>query len=427
MRSTRRSVRRTVVMFGLVGTTVSAALLLPASAQAATPIGKDPGHLMLNPASGAISAKPTWSTDTACNVAFNASAKLQIVEDSGTVISASGTVTSVSAPFSGTLQAAMSGIVSVAHLVAGHTYEFVIACQSSSLASDPEQSTFVTISADGTSWSSSATPPGGAVTTATTLSASPTSVTQGGNVTLTATVAASDTATNDAAGRVEFFDGAASLGSTAVSGGTAALSVSGLAVGTNSITAKFEPTDSTAFAGSTSAAVTVTVTSGSTTPPPGGGQETINVNIQQAAGGDLTLTVDNTPVALSTPNNIGTALESTGSLSPVTVTDSRVPVEPGWDVTGSVSDFTSGANTISGNDLGWSPKIATQDTARDVTAGSGVTAGSPGLKSPAPLAAAAANHGAGTTVLGADLDLRVPVDTAAGSYSSTLTVTLLSK
>jgi len=35
--------------------------------------------------------------------------------------------------------------------------------------------------------------------------------------------------------------------------------------------------------------------------------------------------------------------------------------------------------------------------------------------------------GSGTTVVGADLDLQVPVNTAAGSYSATLTVTLLSK
>jgi hypothetical protein len=82
---------------------------------------------------------------------------------------------------------------------------------------------------------------------------------------------------------------------------------------------------------------------------------------------------------------------------------------------------------IDGNDLGWSPKIATANAANDVTAGGQVAPSSPGLKTAAPLAGAAAAHGAGTTVLGADLDLQVPVDTAAGSYSATLTVTLLSK
>ena len=92
-----------------------------------------------------------------------------------------------------------------------------------------------------------------------------------------------------------------------------------------------------------------------------------------------------------------------------------------------MGDFTGTAGTIDGNDLGWSPKIVTPNTANDVTAGVAVAPNKPGLKTPAPLAGAAASKGAGTTVLGADLDLQVPVDTPAGSYSATMTVTLLSK
>jgi hypothetical protein len=47
----------------------------------------------------------------------------------------------------------------------------------------------------------------------------------------------------------------------------------------------------------------------------------------------------------------------------------------------------------------------------------------PGLAGGSLLAAAAANRGLGTTVLGAGLDLLVPADTAPGTYAATLTVT----
>jgi hypothetical protein len=45
----------------------------------------------------------------------------------------------------------------------------------------------------------------------------------------------------------------------------------------------------------------------------------------------------------------------------------------------------------------------------------------------APLASAATGHGGGTTKVGANLDLQLPLTQAAGNYSATLTVTLVSK
>jgi hypothetical protein len=414
--------KRSAVLLGMAGA-VAAAVVVPDTANAATPIGKDPGHLAFSPATGPVTTTPTWSTDTACASAFSTSAKLAVVEDSGSTIAASTTIPVVTAPFNGNLQASLATIKSAAHMVNGNTYEFVVMCQNASLAQDPEQSEFMTISADGTSFTTSSTPPAPSATaTTTTLAANPTTLTSGAAVSLTATVTAQDTAGNDAAGQVEFFDGATSLGKAALSGGNAAMSVSTLPVGTDSITATFEPTDSTKFATSTSAAVPVTVSAGA------GNQETINVNIPQPQTGSLTLSVSNTPVNLSAPKNIGTALESTGALSPVTVTDSRTPTMPGWDLSGQVGDFTAGTNTFSGSDLGWTPQVSTQDTAGDVTAGTAVNSGAaPGLKSASSLADAAAGKGSGTTVLGANLDLQVPVNTAAGNYGATLTVTLLSK
>ncbi|HEX4705356.1 MAG TPA: Ig-like domain-containing protein [Pseudonocardiaceae bacterium] len=421
MKDTRLRLKRTGVLLGVVASIVGAALLIPASASAAAPIGKDPGHLAFNPTSGPMASQPTWSTDTACSTSFNSSAKLQIVKDNGTLSSVSGTVTGVTSPFSGTLQGQLSQFVGIDALVAGHTYEFVVQCQTASLATDPEQSEFLTISADGTTYTTSATPPSsGPTTTTTTLAANPTTAGQGQAVSLTATVAAADTAGNDAAGSVQFFNGTTSLGTAAVSGGTATTTVSTLPVGADSITAVFTPTSSTAFAGSTSAPVTVTITAAAP------GTETINVGIAAVSSGSLTLTVSNTPVSMSTPTNAGTHLDSTGTLSPVTVSDSRLPDQPGWNATGQVSDFTSGSNVLTGNALGWTPSVTTPNTANDVTAGTAVVSNSPGLKTAAVLAAAAAHHGGGTTVLGAGLDLQIPFTQAAGNYSATLTVTLLS-
>jgi hypothetical protein len=129
---------------------------------------------------------------------------------------------------------------------------------------------------------------------------------------------------------------------------------------------------------------------------------------------------------MSTPTNAGTHLDSTGTLSPVTVSDSRLPEGPGWNATGQVSDFASGSNTLTGNALGWTPSVTTPNTANDVTGGGAVASNSPGLKTAAVLASAAAHHGGGTTVLGAGLDLQIPFTQTAGNYSATLTVTLLS-
>lgn len=162
-------------------------------------------------------------------------------------------------------------------------------------------------------------------------------------------------------------------------------------------------------------------------PAPTPDQQTITVTVPTVSTGSLTLSVNSTPVVMAVPTNAGTTLESTGSLSPVTVTDSRLPGQPGWDVTGVVSAFSSGANSFGGSALGWTPAIVTQDPAGDVFAGGAEQPDNPGLGGPAELAGATVGHGAGTTVLGAALDLRIPFTTMPGNYSADLAVTLLSR
>ena len=101
-------------------------------------------------------------------------------------------------------------------------------------------------------------------TTVTTSPASP--VTQGTTETLKATVAPAT-----AVGTAQFKDGATNLGPPiTVSKGTAAGTTSRLPVGSHQLTAVFTPTDSTTFSPSTSAPVSLLVTSsqeGGPTPP----------------------------------------------------------------------------------------------------------------------------------------------------------------
>ena len=269
----------------------------------------------------------------------------------------------------------------------------------------------------------------GATATTTSLAVTPGgSAVEGTSVALNASV--SPTA---AGGSVKFTDGTATLGTVAVSGGAASFSTSTLSVGSHSLTASFVPADSTAYAPSTSANVTFTVTSAGTVGATG--SETLSTTV---AAGALTLTVANTAVVLPTPvlNAANDLLSTSGDLNPVTVTDLRA-ANPGWNVSGQVSDFAgTGTSKISGNNVGWTPNVIDKSTAQTVSAGpavaaaSGVAADSAtsstvGLKTARSLATAANGAGRGTAHVGASLALNVPTDTNPGTYTATLTLTAI--
>jgi hypothetical protein len=205
----------------------------------------------------------------------------------------------------------------------------------------------------------------------------------------------------------------------AVSAGAAQFSTTSLTAGAHSLTAVFTPTNAGSFSGSTSQPVTVTITSSLVQ------SETINVNVP-ASEGVFTMTVDQASASLGTAvlDSTNTFFTASGSLGTVTVSDGRNQSKPGWHITGQVGNFSDGTHTIDGNSLGWAPKITTPNAAADVVAGPAVAAGSnPGLAQGSGLASAGAAKGLGTTVLGADLSLKVPSSTAAGAYSATLTIT----
>ena len=416
--------RRSAALAVLIaaGTLAATLLVAPVAAQAnvlSPAKGSEPGNLILSPASGASSLKPNYSTTDACPVGIQASMGLDVVPNTDFggptgIISVAVPPAQLAAPFGGQLGFDMATILSVAG-PAGQTYELVVECKNSPFQNPGlfVQSTFVTYSADGNSWTSSGTPPGpGPATTTTTMTASPNPAIFGSTVTLNASVTPAA-----AAGSVEFFDGVDSLGTATIASGHAIKTISTLQVGDHPIHASFEANSS--FAASSSSPLTVTINpAGSNS-----GGETIDVNVPLSEG-VFTLTVSPDAVHLTQAENKGTFFESTGSLSPVTVSDGRQQSKPGWSVSGQVSDFTAGANSFSGSNLGWTPQVTTQNTAADVVAGPSVVAGTnPGLKQGSGLASALASKGLGTTVLGAGLDLQIPVDTAVGTYTALLTVT----
>ncbi|CAB4704827.1 MAG: hypothetical protein F2659_07130 [Actinobacteria bacterium] len=120
-----------------------------------------------------------------------------------------------------------------------------------------------------------------------------------------------------------------------------------------------------------------------------------------------------------------------GRISQVAIVDTR-DTDAGWVVSGKVSDFASGANTFSGNYLGWTP-VKTSDSGvtlegYDQTVNAGATvapAFASGLTAAQPLATAAANQGLGIAYLDARLKLLIPVTANNGVYTATLTISAL--
>lgn len=154
-----------------------------------------------------------------------------------------------------------------------------------------------------------------------------------------------------------------------------------------------------------------------------------------ASDGALVLSVDPEdrtvalPAAVLSPD--GDRWESTGALKPVTVTDTRA-AKPGWAASGQVAGGfrTADGKTFAGSYLGWTPGITRQGDGQGVVAGPVAVPYVPGrpgtgLGDSAALASAPDGRGLGTAELDATLRLSVPTDTAAGTYTGTLTLTAI--
>ena len=280
-----------------------------------------------------------------------------------------------------------------------------------------------------TSWSVPNPPALGtvaAVATTTTLGAAA----AGANLVLTATVAPSS-----AAGSVAFKEGTTTLGSAPVSAGVATYTVTAPTIGAHTYSASFVPTDVAAFLASDAPAQSWTVAAGQ-----GGIAVTLTVPaVVQTEPGSLTLSVPSSAaVTLSGARDSGnTRVTATAKLPAIKVDDTRrSDLLTGWQVNVQASDFAlAGSPSIGAKYLGWTPAATLTTTVNGsgsllaTQAGPAVSsfldaATSAGLSTSAVLGSTT-KPGQGSTTLGATLNLAIPSSTTQGSYSSTITVTLI--
>ncbi|PPH88172.1 hypothetical protein [Rathayibacter sp. AY1D3] len=145
------------------------------------------------------------------------------------------------------------------------------------------------------------------------------------------------------------------------------------------------------------------------------------VDPAQPTTGSLSLSVAADAVDLAESGSTALQRRFTGGLPTVTVTDSRVGAQNDWYVLASASALTGPSASIGADHLGWTPRLIT---------GTGAVAGDPvassleggaGLRDALLLGAAG---GAGTWSADAELRLLAEPDVEAGSYRSTITLSL---
>lgn len=152
--------------------------------------------------------------------------------------------------------------------------------------------------------------------------------------------------------------------------------------------------------------------------------------------GVLALSVAGTSVGLTESGSTDLVRQFTGTLPTVTVTDTRtaeeIPDGAFWYVLGSATDFvgSAGEDPIPASQLGWTPELVDGGEAGLVGAGDPVAGeldSGPGLVDVELLAMAAASEAIapeGQWTATADLALRTPATVDAGTYTSTLTLSL---
>lgn len=154
----------------------------------------------------------------------------------------------------------------------------------------------------------------------------------------------------------------------------------------------------------------------------------VQVAVPQGPAGEFIWSVDgtNSLVDLGTAVADGDHFTASGAINPIRVTDTRRN-SPQWSLSAQVGDFTSGTQSFSGKYLGWAPELREAGAGAVVGApvGSGFDGGD-GLSVSSTLGHGDAGHPKSSAVLGAKLDLRVPVDVTDGTYRATLTLTALS-
>ncbi|MEU6013666.1 Ig-like domain-containing protein [Streptomyces sp. NPDC047515] len=255
-----------------------AALLLCCSlllAAAATVLGLVPpahaddtlGRLTLPVTSGKIADNPTFpevTTDGACPAANAQMVSLVLAVPTGGTLTLGKTTAgapfdqgpfTVGIPAGKALETLLRNAIPAGPL--DGTYDIRLMCRDAGNTGGTYFPAKIQVTGD--SW---ALPAATATTTA--LTAAPAAPTAAGTeVKLTAAVSP-----ETAAGKVAFLDGATALGTVDVASGTAELTTKALTEGEHTLTAKFVPADTAAYAESVSAAVAHTVTEAGTPPSP---------------------------------------------------------------------------------------------------------------------------------------------------------------
>ncbi|TPW77142.1 hypothetical protein [Schumannella soli] len=167
----------------------------------------------------------------------------------------------------------------------------------------------------------------------------------------------------------------------------------------------------------------------STTPtnPPAGstsGSVDVSATTTAAVDGALELSVPaGAKATLGTAALVNGLSTSTGKLGSITIKDGRVASTPGWDLTSAVAKFAltggTSADDIDAKQLGVRPLV----TSGPAAAAAGNSAGTAGDNKFASAAAGTS----GTSVVDADLTFVAPAKSKAGTYTSKVTLTLVSK
>jgi hypothetical protein len=161
-----------------------------------------------------------------------------------------------------------------------------------------------------------------------------------------------------------------------------------------------------------------------------GGNVTMSAGVSGMQNGFLELSIPaNAAATFGTPAIENNYSVTRGTLGAVQINDTRWITTDGWDLQADVATFVSGANSITKNNLGITPSVVLASTkATGVTAAAGTVAGTATYPTAIASAAKMADLGdTGVTVLNANLVLRAPRTTPAGTYTSTVTLTLATK
>ena len=207
---------------------------------------------------------------------------------------------------------------------------------------------------------------------------------------------------------------AAVLGTATITGGVGTFTSAPLAAGTYTVTVTYGGDAN--FATSTSASATNTING------PNSGATTVTFTVDPGSAGGLTLS--NVPAAVdlghATVNGGLLTASNATAFAGITVTDNRSIDSAAWSLTGQMGTFTNGSYTLGGKYLGWAPFVQSGPA----TAGSTVAANAPGLGTSALLATAPVTNGSPVSTIGAALNVAIPQNSATGTYSGTLTITL---